>query len=111
MGCLAICTLCQGDIPTDSTGASDASRVLELIDGALPHFCQDVTLVLMSQVAPSFTRRLAERIRTSRPELRFTLYYWVETLIFGRAVERYLGGEGGQDASQHHRHKQDEQEG
>jgi len=78
------------DIPTDSTGASDSSRVLELVDAALPHLCHGVTLVLMSQVAPSFTRRLAERIRTSRPELRFTLYYWVETLIFGRAVERYL---------------------
>ncbi len=31
--------------------------------------------------------------------------------ILGRAVERYLGGEGRQDVSQHHQHQQDEQEG
>jgi UDPglucose 6-dehydrogenase len=44
----------------------------------------------MSQVPPGFTRALGERIRRRRPDLGFQLYYWVETLVFGQAVERYL---------------------
>jgi UDPglucose 6-dehydrogenase len=44
----------------------------------------------MSQVPPGFTRRLGEQIRSRRPELKFSLYYWIETLIFGNAVERFL---------------------
>jgi UDPglucose 6-dehydrogenase len=78
------------DVPTDVANASDPAVVLELMDAVLPHLRQDVTLALTSQVPPGFTRRLAERLRTRRPELRFELYYWVETLIFGNAVERYL---------------------
>jgi UDPglucose 6-dehydrogenase len=41
-------------------------------------------------VSPGFTRALGERLRASRPDLGVKLYYWVETLIFGRAVERFL---------------------
>lgn len=78
------------DVPTDAANASDASVVLRLADAVVPHLRQDVTLALMSQVLPGFTRRLAGRIRERRPDLAFRLYYWVETLIFGRAVERYL---------------------
>lgn len=78
------------DVPTDAANASDTSVVLRLADAALPHLRQSVTLALMSQVPPGFTRRLAQRIRERRPDLAFRLYYWVETLIFGNAVERYL---------------------
>ena len=78
------------DVPTDAANTSDPAVVLEAIDAALPHLRQDVTLAVMSQVPPGFTRRLAARIRARRPELRFQLYYWIETLIFGNAVERYL---------------------
>jgi len=78
------------DVPTDTADASDPSAVLRLIDGAVPHLRDGVTLVVMSQVPPGFTRRLADRIRARRPDLRFALYYWIETLIFGNAVERFL---------------------
>lgn len=78
------------DVPTDAANASDTSVVLHLVDAAVPHLRQGVTLALMSQVPAGFTRRLAERIRERRPDLAFRLYYWVETLIFGNAVERYL---------------------
>jgi UDPglucose 6-dehydrogenase len=44
----------------------------------------------MSQVPAGFTRRVAQRIKQARPELEFTLYYWMETLVFGDAVNRFL---------------------
>jgi UDPglucose 6-dehydrogenase len=78
------------DVPTDEANQSDTAAVLALVDGALPHLRDGVTLALMSQVPPGFTRGLAERIRARRPRLNAGLYAWVETLIFGRAVERYL---------------------
>jgi UDPglucose 6-dehydrogenase len=89
---LADCSLVivARDVPTDDANQSDASAVLALIDAALPHLPDGVTLALMSQVPPGFTRALGERIRARRPGASTQLYYWVETLIFGRAVERYL---------------------
>src|SRR5437588_7846667 len=78
------------DVPTDSGNASDTSLVTALIDAAIPHLRDGVILVVMSQVPPGFTRRLGEQIRSRRPELTFSLYYWIETLIFGNAVERFL---------------------
>jgi UDPglucose 6-dehydrogenase len=78
------------DVPTDEANASDPAVVLRLLDAAVPHLQHGVTLAVMSQVPTGFTRRLAERIRSQRPDLQFRLYYWVETLIFGDAVARYL---------------------
>jgi UDPglucose 6-dehydrogenase len=78
------------DVPTDEGNASDTSIVLGLIDAIVPHLRQGVSLALMSQVPPGFTRRLAQRIRAQRPALEFQLYYWMETLVFGNAVERAL---------------------
>ena len=78
------------DVPTDDDNSSDASVVLRLIDAAVPHLRPGATLAVTSQVPAGFTRRLAERIESQRPGLGIRLYYWVETLIFGNAVERYL---------------------
>jgi UDPglucose 6-dehydrogenase len=78
------------DVPTDADNRSDLGPVLALLDAAVPHLHQGVVLALMSQVPPGFTRELDLRIRAARPDLAFTLYYWVETLIFGDAVRRVL---------------------
>ncbi|TKB72831.1 MAG: UDP-glucose/GDP-mannose dehydrogenase family protein [Nitrospira sp.] len=78
------------DVPTAEDNTSDLTPVLALIDAIVPFLRQDVVLVVMSQVPPGFTRRLRTRIEQIRPDLRCTLHYWVETLIFGRAVERAL---------------------
>jgi UDPglucose 6-dehydrogenase len=78
------------DVPTDARNVSDLSAVLALIDAAIPFLRSGVTLAIMSQVPPGFMRDLARRISSRRPDLDVRLYYWVETLIFGRAVERYL---------------------
>ncbi len=78
------------DVPTDDQNQSDLGAVQRLIEAAIPHLRQDVTLVVMSQVPPGFNRALAAQVKAARPDLRFQSYYWVETLIFGNAVQRAL---------------------
>jgi UDPglucose 6-dehydrogenase len=78
------------DVPTGADDTSDLAPIVLLVERIVPVLQDGVVLVVMSQVPPGFTRSLAARIKTLRPALSFTLYYWVETLIFGRAVERAL---------------------
>jgi len=70
------------DVPTDDTGASDLGPIDRLLERVFEAARQDAVIVVLSQVPPGFTRA---RQRPGR-----TLYYQVETLIFGRAVERAL---------------------
>jgi len=80
------------DVPTDEAGASDLRPVMELIDAVWPQLASHATAVILSQVPPGFTRELARaRMRGSAGPA--ALYYQVETLIFGRAVERALHAE------------------
>lgn len=68
------------DVPTDDTGASDLAPIRSLIAQVSGALGSKALLVVLCQVPPGFTRGLglpAEK-----------LYYQVETLIFGRAVER-----------------------
>jgi len=69
------------DIATDDEGRSDTSALTALIDLIAPVLHPQAVLVVLSQVEPGFTRALA----APPPERR---YYQVETLVFGRAVER-----------------------
>lgn len=68
------------DVPTDDQGQSDLSAISRLIDGVVPALGPKGILVILCQVPPGFTRHLA-----LPPE---RLFYQVETLVFGRAVER-----------------------
>ncbi len=69
------------DVPTDDTGKSDLAGIRRLIDSVAKVLRHDSILVVLCQVPPGFTRDL----RVLPPE---RLYYQVETLVFGRAVER-----------------------
>jgi len=68
------------DVPTDDYGGSDLRPIDALIDQVAPVMKPGAHLIVLCQVPPGFTR--ARR----RPGL--SLFYQVETLIFGRAVER-----------------------
>jgi UDPglucose 6-dehydrogenase len=68
------------DVPTDDRNQSDLTVVDALLEFVLDHTGADSTVVLLSQVPPGFTRKHQRRGRA--------LYYQVETLVFGRAVER-----------------------
>jgi len=69
-------------VPTDDAGCSDLKPVDALLETVFAAARPDAVVVLLSQVPPGFTRM---RQRPGR-----ILYYQVETLIFGRAVERAL---------------------
>lgn len=69
------------DVPTDDNGASDLSGISSLIADVASGLNRNAVLVVLSQVPPGFTRGV-----TLLPPER--LYYQVETLVFGRAVER-----------------------
>jgi UDPglucose 6-dehydrogenase len=79
------------DVATDDAGHSDLGPLRRLIDVVWPNLAPDATLVILSQVPPGFTRALAsERMSAASGQRPAALYYQVETLIFGRAVERAL---------------------
>ena len=68
------------DVPTDDSASSDLSGIRMLIDSVVKVLSKDALLVILCQVPPGFTRAL--RFPPER------LYYQVETLVFGQAVER-----------------------
>jgi len=70
------------DVPTDDRGQSDLGGIAALIERVVPVLGSHALLVVLCQVPPGFTRKLA-----LAPE---RLYYQVETLVFGRAVERAM---------------------
>ena len=70
------------DVPTDDRGQSDIGPIGTFIKLAERALKPDTAVVILSQVPPGFTR---SRLRPGQ-----LLYYQVETLIFGRAVERAL---------------------
>ena len=73
------------DVPTDDEGRSTLDGISELIDTIIPHIGPSAVLVILCQVPPGFTRALGF------PKDR--LFYQVETLIFGSAVERAINPE------------------
>jgi UDPglucose 6-dehydrogenase len=79
-GCAAVYIAC--DVPTDERGDSDLAPVRRLIDTVRVGLARDATLVVLCQVPPGFTRTL-EWPAAQR-------FYQVETLVFGRAVERAM---------------------
>lgn len=68
------------DVPTDDEGKSDLGPVEYLVRTVSPRLGPEAILVILSQVPPGFSR--AQQFPHDR------LYYQVETLVFGRAVER-----------------------
>ena len=73
------------DIPTDAEGVSSLEGIKEVIESTIPFLSKDACLIVLSQVPPGFTRSL------ERENLDFRkVYYQVETLVFGIAMQRAL---------------------
>jgi len=81
------------DVPTDTEGRSDLDPLRELIDGVAVGGSSEAVLVVLSQVPPGFTRRLADTLADRAQGRAPGVFYQVETLIIGRAVERALDPE------------------
>ncbi len=75
----------SADVATDSEGQSDLSGIEDLIATVLPQLSSTAILVILCQVPPGFTRNIGFS--------KDRLFYQVETLIFGRAVERAMSPE------------------
>lgn len=73
------------DIATDDNGQSDLNGITRLIAIADDAMRDEAVMVILSQVPPGFTRGLARPVDKR--------YCQVETLIFGRAVDRALNPE------------------
>jgi UDPglucose 6-dehydrogenase len=69
------------DVPTNEQGTSDVSGLTALIRDVAAAMSSSAVMVVLSQVPPGYTRALG----VLAPE---RLYYQVETLVFGQAVER-----------------------
>jgi UDPglucose 6-dehydrogenase len=68
------------DVPTDDRGQSDLSTISQSIAAVIPALGPNSLLCILCQVPPGFTRSLS--FDPAR------LFYQVETLVFGSAVER-----------------------
>lgn len=74
------------DVPTDPDGRSDLAPVHDLLEVVVGATQPGTVVVILSQVHPGFTRQLAPLVEQGGRRL----FYQVETLVFGRAVERAL---------------------
>jgi len=70
------------DVSTDDSGKSDLTLINILLDQVFLATKKDAICVILSQVPPGFTRAKNNNTRI--------LFYQVETLIFGRAIDRAL---------------------
>lgn len=78
------------DIKTDENNKSDYGSFYDLVEKTIPHLCQGTKIVIMSQVSVGTCNKLKKHIKERRPDLDFELFYMVETLIIGNAVDRFL---------------------
>jgi UDPglucose 6-dehydrogenase len=70
------------DVPTDDEGGSDLTPVHVVIGRATAAMNPGALLVILCQVPPGFTRQIGWSAAR--------LIYQVETLVFGRAIERAM---------------------
>src|ERR1035438_6702979 len=84
---LAVCRLIfiTLDVPTDDTNNSNLGPLRALVEKVASSARPDTVVVVMSQVPPGFCRELAGCLRRD-----LGLFYQVETLIFGNAIERAI---------------------
>jgi UDPglucose 6-dehydrogenase len=70
------------DTVLDEKGENDDREVVALLGRLAGNLAADVPIVIASQVRPGFTR--------THEDLHPNLYYFMETLIFGRGLERAM---------------------
>src|SRR6266480_2828454 len=78
------------DVPTDQANQSDLQPLRKLVDQVAGYVSPEATVVILCQVPPGFTRSLNRSLTARGIRFRSHLFYQVETLVFGGAVERAL---------------------
>jgi UDPglucose 6-dehydrogenase len=77
------------DIATDDNGISDLSVINNLLELVLKNISPDSVLVVLSQIPPGFMRNFLHDVEGSGLDVS-NVYYQVETLVFGIAMQRAL---------------------
>ena len=75
------------DVRTNERNESDPGPLTALVRATAPKLSRGTTAVVLSQVSPGYTRQLRTELRELSPA---DFFYQVETLIFGRAIERAM---------------------
>ena len=78
----------SNDVSTDTANQSDVSAITRLVETIVSRLKPNSVLVILSQVPPGFTRQLVSRFENELSQNGIQVYYQVETLVFGNAVER-----------------------
>jgi UDPglucose 6-dehydrogenase len=78
------------DIATNADNESDSAALDRLLEEIVAVAARETTIVILSQVRPGYTRAQHQHLKATIDAKRLALFYQVETLIFGRAVERAL---------------------
>ena len=73
------------DIKTNNKGESDYITTKKNLKLLIKNIKKSIPLIILSQVTPGFTRNIAK--------FKINVYYQVETLVFGKAIERALNPE------------------
>jgi UDPglucose 6-dehydrogenase len=68
------------DVPTDNHGRSNTKQIEFYLNDIIKHLPKQIPIIILSQVRPGFTRKYFNRKKE--------IYYQVETLVFGNAIER-----------------------
>ncbi len=87
-GCDVI--LLAADVPTNERNESELALIHRLLQLTVSCAAPGAVIVILSQVAPGFTNEAEQRIRSTHPERGLAVFYQVETLVMGRAVERAM---------------------
>lgn len=82
------CVFFVVDTAVDRTGST--KELSRLISSALPYLRNDATVIIMSQVPVGFCRSMRKKIAKAQPRLSISLYYWVNTIVIGTALDRFL---------------------
>ncbi len=70
------------DVKTDKLGNPDLKNIINLVNSARKNISSKGCLIILSQIRPGFTRSINFNKKF--------LYYQVETLIFGKSINRAL---------------------
>lgn len=76
------------DTPTNKP--FDLKELNRLVKKIIPFLADGSVLVVSSQVPVGFTRKLSKKINQKRPNLKYELYLFLNTLIIGDSVNRFL---------------------
>ncbi len=79
------------DTPLSMAGAPDVKKIINILKKSYKNFKKNCTIIITSQVYCGFCEDLKKTIFKNRPDIN--LIYFAETLVMGKALERFTNPE------------------